>query len=225
MKNLLNKLIINYIGRDLTEYISSNTMNVVTKKVNPFIWTYDLKALVVNKYSENNEVIILDLLPNQHWKDAKPGQYIKVKLLIEGKEYRNSYLISSIKDSFINITINMGKDEVVSKWIHQHLKVGMTFDISGPFDESKIASKPKIFPRVYFKHYNKQLQLTEKDQGKSLLQLGIENGLNLERGCKRGICGTCKLILHEGCVEGNKLGNAVYICTAFPASELVVLGT
>ncbi len=223
MNNILNKLIINNIGRDLTEYISSNTMNLVMKKVNPFIWTYDLKALVLNIYSKNSEVITVSLLPNQHWRDAKPGQYIELKLLIEGKEFRPEYSISSIKDNLIMITIKKASDEVVYNWIYQHLKVGMAFDISGPFDESKTVSK--IFPRVYFKHYNKQIQLTEDDQGKSLLQLGIENGLNLERGCKRGICGTCKLILYEGIVEGNKLGNAVNICTAFPASELVVLGT
>ena len=59
----------------------------------------------------------------------------------------------------------------------------------------------------------------------TLLELGLENGLNLEKGCKKGICGTCKLLLHEGEVEGNTLGKVVYLCTAFPSSELVVLGT
>jgi ferredoxin len=226
MINTLNKLTINKIGRDLTEYISSNTMNIVTKKVNPFIWTYDLKALVLDKNLENSGEITVTLLPNQHWKEAKTGQYIELKIFIEGKENRYSYPISSIKNNTISLNIKNSKKITVSNWLHSNLKIGMILEISGPLGEFNYYQRPTSgFPVVYFKQYNKQIQLTEADKGKSLLQIGIENGLNLEKGCKRGICGTCKLILHEGSVEGNKIGSAVYICSAFPVSESVVLGT
>jgi ferredoxin-NADP reductase len=353
MLKILNKIIINNIGRDTTEYISSNTMNMIAKKINPFIWTYDLKALILDIKKENKDVITITLLPNQHWKDAKAGQYIELKLLIEGKECRRYYSISSVKDKLIKITIKKIKNGIVSNWIHQNFKVGMSIDISGAFGDFTYKNQDKllfisagsgitpcfsilndllynnkcvdiqfftqfskledvifsnelnnlskkmnltialtqennskkitqesfknlfpdfqerniylcgpegfmnsvinilekekynlenlfiekfvekkykntnseILPIVYFKQYNKKIQTKEDDKNKSILELGLENGLNLERGCKKGICGTCKLILHEGSVEGNKLGKAIYICTAFPSSELVVLGT
>ena len=218
MINIFNKLIINNLGRDLTEYISSNTMNIVTTKINPFIWTYDLKALVLIKYLENNEIINLTLLPNQHWKTPEKDQYINLEFFIEGKKYIQSYSILSIKDNIFTITVKKIKNDFIFDWCKNNLKKGMIFDISFSL------KKTDTFPLVYFKHYNKQIQLTELDKNKSLLQLGIENGLNLEKGCKKGICGTCKLILHEGEVKGNKLGKAVYICSAFPDSDLVVLG-
>lgn len=77
---------------------------------------------------------------------------------------------------------------------------------------------------VYFEHINARISLTAADQGKTLLQLANEHGLNLESGCCQGMCGTCKLTVHDGQVSGNVLGRAVYLCTAYPASRSVVLG-
>ena len=347
------------LGRDLTEYISSNTMNVVNKKLNPFIWTYDLLALVLQVDSENSEVITVTLLPNQHWQGAQPGQYIDLKITLGDQEHLRSYSISTVTDQHITLTIKKVKKGRVSHWLHEHLKPGLTLNISQAFGDfiykkqpkllficagsgitpcfsllqhlmekpdapdiqffaqfSKSAEiifsvqleqwskkiklkialsqdepqarlcpenfkqlfpdfkersiylcgpegfmqtvlqileveaypledlcvekfvnqrvqnrqlgaqlEPQLLPKVYFKQFNKQIQLTESDTQKSLLEIGLENGLNLEKGCQRGICGTCKLVLHEGSVTGNTLGQAVYICTAFPASKRVVLGT
>ena len=77
---------------------------------------------------------------------------------------------------------------------------------------------------VVFSHVNARMVLTQADQGKTLLQLAHERGISLESGCAQGACGTCKLSLHEGAVAGNVLGNAVYLCTAYPASRSLVLG-
>jgi ferredoxin-NADP reductase len=77
---------------------------------------------------------------------------------------------------------------------------------------------------VFFEHVNKRIVLIAADQGKTLLQLANEHGLGLESGCCQGMCGTCRLSLHDGQVSGNVLGRAVYLCTAYPASRSVVLG-
>ncbi|CAH0348265.1 iron-sulfur cluster-binding domain-containing protein [Aquabacterium sp. CECT 9606] len=76
---------------------------------------------------------------------------------------------------------------------------------------------------VFFQHLNTRITLTEEDQGKTLLQLGLDHGVLLESGCCQGMCGTCKLTVHEGQVSGNSLGKAVYLCTAYPASRQLVL--
>lgn len=78
---------------------------------------------------------------------------------------------------------------------------------------------------LVFAHVNACVSLTHADQGKTLLQLAHDHGIPLESGCTKGACGTCKLVLHEGEVSGNVLGRSVYLCTSFPASRRVVLGS
>lgn len=77
--------------------------------------------------------------------------------------------------------------------------------------------------QVYFQHLDKTLTLTPQDQGKTFLALAQSRGLDLESGCCQGMCGTCRLTLHEGQASGNVLGKVVYLCTAYPASSRVVL--
>ena len=79
-------------------------------------------------------------------------------------------------------------------------------------------------PEVYFSAYNCRIQMRPEDRHKTLLELGLEHGLNLEKGCRKGYCGSCKLVLHAGQVLGQTQGKAVYICSAYAKSERVVLG-
>ncbi|RZL04373.1 MAG: iron-sulfur cluster-binding domain-containing protein [Rubrivivax sp.] len=76
---------------------------------------------------------------------------------------------------------------------------------------------------VFFQHLGARITLTAEDQGKTLLQVGLDHGVMLESGCCQGMCGTCKLTVQEGQVSGNSLGKAVYLCTAYPASRSLVL--
>jgi ferredoxin len=62
-----------------------------------------------------------------------------------------------------------------------------------------------------------------EDAGKTLMQIAERHHVPLEIGCRQGMCGTCKLMLRQGKVSGNTLGNAVYLCSAYPASRRVVL--
>lgn len=77
---------------------------------------------------------------------------------------------------------------------------------------------------VLFSHLGRRITLTAADQNKTLLQAARDHGLDLESGCCQGMCGTCKLTVHDGEVSGNTLGRAVYLCTAYPASRSLVLG-
>lgn len=77
---------------------------------------------------------------------------------------------------------------------------------------------------VDFSPYHRQIQMRAEDRHKTLLELGLEHGLDLEKGCRRGICGSCKLVLHAGEVRGQTLGKVVYLCRAYACSEKVVLG-
>jgi len=78
---------------------------------------------------------------------------------------------------------------------------------------------------VYFQHLDTRVTLTAADQGKTLLQIAQDHGVPVESGCCQGMCGTCRLVAHEGQVSGNALGKVVYLCTAYPASRSLVLDT
>jgi ferredoxin-NADP reductase len=76
---------------------------------------------------------------------------------------------------------------------------------------------------IHFRHLDKHIQLTEADQGRTIMQIAEAHGVPIESGCRQGMCGTCKLTIKEGQVSGNTLGNAVYLCSAHPASNKLVL--
>lgn len=89
------------------------------------------------------------------------------------------------------------------------------------------ASAPELeqLPEVTFRAAHCRIQMRPEDRHKTLLELGLEHGLNLEKGCRKGYCGSCKLVLHEGEVQGQTHGKAVYLCSAYAKSARVVLGT
>jgi ferredoxin-NADP reductase len=101
--------------------------------------------------------------------------------------------------------------------LHCERFTAVTADYQGKLDFSVIQ------PSIYFKHVNQHIQLSTEDEGKTLLQVAHQYGVNLESGCAKGMCGSCKLTLKEGKVSGNQLGQAVYLCTSYPDSAHIVL--
>ena len=47
MLGIIHPWLLKTLGRDRLEYITSNTTNELTQKIDPFIWTYDCKAKVI----------------------------------------------------------------------------------------------------------------------------------------------------------------------------------
>lgn len=350
------------IGRDRLEYFCSNTMNSLTRRLAPFLWTYDLKALVLSRRSEAPNVVSFELLPNTHWQTPRAGQYVEVSYKVQGQKLERAYSISGVSGSSIWITIKrQGK---MSNALHEQLQIGDQLALRGPFGEfvyqgqralllicagsgitpcfalleqllalpqeqrpdisfyaqfsrpqdtifakrlHQLQQQPQaslkiqlaysqqpaagsvpplnpdnfgplfadfeqrdiylcgpvgfkemiqktlaqaefpfeqlylehfasqtvqahqapeleILPEVYFSAYNCRIQMRPEDRHKSLLELGLEHGLNLEKGCRKGYCGSCKLVLQQGQVQGQTQGKAVYICSAYASSERVVLG-
>jgi ferredoxin-NADP reductase len=76
---------------------------------------------------------------------------------------------------------------------------------------------------ICFQHLGETITLTARDQGKTLLEIARAHNVYVESGCCQGMCGTCRLTIHDGQASGNVLGKVVYLCTAYPASGKVVL--
>lgn len=358
MLNALNRWALRNISRDGLDYLVSNTMTRFNRRLNPFLWTYDLKALVVAVKDEAQGVKTVTLLPNQHWQAMTAGQHVELTLEVDGTRISRYYSLSPMTNGQFTITVKRVAKGKLSNWLHQHLKVGMEVGLNHPQgrfcyqQQDKLlficagsgitpcysiisalqatSARPDIqlyaqfsrtedvifadalktwqqqgmsvnvaltrnssgcqppvteanfdtlFPdfqqrdiylcgpqgfmdriiillknrgydltrlhcerfvaqdyrlaapadfqaenaEIYFQHLNRRVQLTAADTGKSLLQVAESHGLNIESGCRQGMCGTCKLTLKAGQVAGNSLGSAVYLCTAFPASARVVL--
>jgi ferredoxin-NADP reductase len=67
----------------------------------------------------------------------KPGQFATLELPIEGKTVRRSYTISSSpsRPHAISITVKRVPGGLVSNWLHDNMKVGFQFTLSGPHGE------------------------------------------------------------------------------------------
>jgi ferredoxin-NADP reductase len=78
----------------------------------------------------------------------KPGQFVTLELPIDGKTIRRSYTISSSpsRPHAISITVKRVPDGLVSNWLHDNMRVGFRFNLSGPSGEFTAfdAPAPKI---------------------------------------------------------------------------------
>jgi ferredoxin-NADP reductase len=362
-----NRWALDHVEPEWVDYVVSNTMTDFNRRLNGFLWTYDLKAQVVQVLDEAPGVKTFVLRPNQHWSEFQPGQHVEVILSIDGQEVRRCYSLSALSPGRVAITVKRVDQGQASRWMHEYLHEGMTLQLGQPQGQfcyqgqakvlylcagsgitpchsmvNALLAKPEserpdiqviaqfrqstdvIFkdallswgnaglkvttalsdwpasqpclpgrvPRldavqlqrlcpdllerdvflcgpagfmaqimadlqslgvdlfrvhterfvvpepeapsdqafevagaeVIFQHLHASITLSAEDQGKTLLQLGREHGLHLESGCCQGMCGTCKLMVHEGKASGNVLGKAVYLCTSYPASHTLVIG-
>jgi ferredoxin-NADP reductase len=358
----LNRWALKNVGREWLDYIASNTMTNFNRRWNDFVWTYDLKALVVAVKDEARDVKTVTLMPNQLWRHMEPGQHIAVSATVGGEVITRHYSLAPMEDDCLSISVKRVPGGRMSGWIHEQLKPGMVLDIGqaqghfcyrqqnkllfisagsgitpchsmakalhgyplrpdiafyaqfltgrdvifadalrrwrtegmavttavshpeasdagkfapaltaenietlwpdfrerdiylcGPqgfmdqiveilkakgYDLDKLDSErfiahdlhplsPADFKaaeaEVCFQHLDRTVQLTEEDQGLTLMQIADRHGVPIETGCRQGMCGTCKLTLRQGEVTGNVLANSVYLCTSFPASNRVVL--
>jgi len=363
----LHPWLIKTLGRDRLEYVASNTTNEVTKNIDPFIWTYDCKAKVIEVRQETEDSKTFVLLPNQNFMTPIAGQHIE--LTLNGPSFdqpaSRCYTLSEISKQTVSITVKLNPEGAVSSWLHRHAEVGMVFDISSPrgkfvhreqtdvlfisagsgitpafsminnllenscdsqiglfyrtqspentifsgrlveldtnyknlkielsfsrlpvdivtpsFIDQLIAAYPDIKQRhiylcgpelfrndvinylesidfnmdnldieqftmpvlqkglqqgqesgikldeeisVTLKSQNINFVIPASDSDKTILEAAEDQGIAMEHGCRSGMCGSCKTNLVSGEVSGNKIGRSIYPCSAYPASNKIVL--
>ena len=83
--------------------------------------------------------------------------------------------------------------------------------------------------RVEFKKSGKTLEW--KSSSGNLLDFAEENGIQMESGCRMGVCGSCKVKLISGTVatetedgleDADKADRMILPCVAVPESDLEV---
>jgi len=103
---------------------------------------------VLNCYDESPDTRTYRLgRPNGQTFDYLPGQYITLSIVISGQEYKRSYSLASspARSKILEITVKRAPNGgIVSNWLNDHLKIGDTLNLKGPFGKfSCINHAPK----------------------------------------------------------------------------------
>lgn len=75
--------------------------------------------------------------------DYLPGQYVTLSVVISGQEYKRSYSLASTPSHQGILEITVKRDQnggVVSNWLNDHLKIGDTVNLKGPFGKFSCAN-------------------------------------------------------------------------------------
>ena len=199
--------LFNFIPRKYLKIFFFNTYNSLTKNLFSFYWCFETKIYIKN-IVEGQKELSIQFYPNQFWEDFLFSGYMdlvltdktkmRVRIQNEGRNY--------------SFTLPLGtKINIVKNSIHK---------VDGPFI-SEIGVDQRS---IYFKHVNAEIILTPEMEKMSVLEIATKAGIQPEKGCERGLCGTCKLVLYDGKVRGNSQGKAVYCCQSYPVGKRVVLG-
>lgn len=75
--------------------------------------------------------------------DYLPGQYITLSVVISGQEHKRSYSPASTSShpGILEITVKRSPNDVISNWLNDHLKVGDTLNVKGPYGKFSCAKR------------------------------------------------------------------------------------
>lgn len=128
----LNRLVLDHIGRTWVDYVVSNTMTDVNRRLNGFLWTYDCRAQVLRVIDEAPGVKTFVLRPNQHWRGMRPGQFVAIGLTIDGQRVQRHYSPTLLPRGRLAITVKAVPGGQASTWMHAHLRRGMAVGLGAP---------------------------------------------------------------------------------------------
>ena len=101
------------------------------------------RFIVLNDYEEtlDTKTFRFCRLDDQPF-DYLPGQYVTISVEINGQEYKRSYSLASTptRPRSLEITVKRNPNGgVVSNWLNDHLKVGETLNVKGPYGKFSCA--------------------------------------------------------------------------------------
>jgi ferredoxin-NADP reductase len=112
--------------------------------VNPLWSTHALQARVESVWDETADARTLVLRPGRNWRAHRPGQYIRVGVPIDGKQFTRTYSISSAPADQIAITVKaIGR---VSQHLVREIKPGDYLPIGIPQGDFVLPDATPIAP-------------------------------------------------------------------------------
>lgn len=98
-------------------------------------WRGSRDFKVVAKTRESEEIMSLQLAPADGGAVLvhQPGQYIGLRIIVDGQEQRRNYSLSALSDGReYRISVKRENDGKVSNYLHDHIQVGDTLELFPP---------------------------------------------------------------------------------------------
>ena len=138
--------IISELNKTLFNTSFSYYFSPIADKIFPANSFSEIKAIVKALRKERKDILSLDLKPGRKFRHFIPGQYIEVKIKINGVTFSRIFSISSSyekfrKEGIITLTIQQQKEGKVTTHIHKYIKVGDTIEISEAMGDFTLKNK------------------------------------------------------------------------------------
>ncbi len=106
------------------------------------------RARVQSRSLIAEQMLLLTLEPNVHWQGFVPGQYVPLRVQIDGVWHERCYSpVSNPEHDLLQFVVKRHHDGRVSNWIHDHLKEGDLLELgtaAGQFALTKGDTKPLL---------------------------------------------------------------------------------
>ena len=125
------------INRVVGKFVKEDWLDFAFSHVDSMLTVSRVMAKVVSISDETSDIKRFVLQPNQHWKSFQAGQFVTVKVMIDGSFRERCYsVVSATTDSVIEIGVKRQPQGKVSNWMHDNLSVGDVIelgDVGGDF--------------------------------------------------------------------------------------------
>lgn len=115
----------------LCRFVDHHWIDFIVNHFNPLFSVYSIKMRVIEIQTETPDTISIYFQPNKRWAGFLPGQFVSVRVLIQGILYERNYSITSDPATpFLRITVKRYATGLVSNWLHDALKIGDILECS-----------------------------------------------------------------------------------------------
>lgn len=110
--------------------IREDWLDFVFAHVDPLLTVRRVMAEVVSISDETPDIKRFVFRPNAHWKGFQAGQYMPVRVNIDGVFHERCYsLVSEPVGTLLEIAVKRQPNGRVSNWLHDNLKVGDVIEL------------------------------------------------------------------------------------------------
>lgn len=117
------------IGRFIGS-VKEDWLDFMLAHIDPMLTVKRVLAKVVAITDETQDIKRFVLQPNKHWQSFQAGQYVSVRVMINGSFHERCYsLVSAPTDSVIELGIKRQPKGKVSNWMHDNLNIGDVIEL------------------------------------------------------------------------------------------------
>ncbi len=128
----------------LLKIVDEHWLDFAVGHLDPLFSVNRTKARLVSIRQETHDAATFEFQPNANWRGFKPGQFVPVRVVINGRRHERCYSLTSVPGTnTLRITVKRQPQGLVSNWLHDELKVGDIIELGQAGGDFLLpASKP-----------------------------------------------------------------------------------